>query len=40
MFRADVARESLNSIATSAFEYQITDQNRPKAEVVTSFLTS
>jgi len=40
MFRADVARESLNSIATSAFEYQITDQTRPKAEVVTSFLTS
>jgi len=40
MFRADMARESLNSIATSAFEYQITDKSKPTGDVVNSFLTS
>jgi len=40
MFRADMARESLNSIATSAFEYQITDKSKPTVDVVNSFLIS
>jgi hypothetical protein len=40
MFRADMARESLNAIATSVFEYQVTDKSQNAPDVVNSFLTS